>query len=161
MNDYCAIVVDEVEPAAGYLEKINYPKNKIFYFYDLPECLSENYYDCSSLVWRCYHSAGVNLGSDSYAPTAAEQGRWCAEHGKVLKYGAMDAAKMLPGDVICYSYNGENGRYRNISHIAMFVGYDEYGYAKVVEASTSNDTVLERYYYENDSTIQLIARPTK
>ncbi len=67
MNDYCAIVVDEVEPAAGYLEKINYPKNKIFYFYDLPECLSENYYDCVVCVaesrdWKKLADAVRNAG---------------------------------------------------------------------------------------------------
>ena len=71
----------------------------------------EGYYDCSSFALRLYAEFGLELPG-----TAAEQGRFCVEHGMVLNF-----EDLRPGDLIFYSYE-TNGRYRNISHVAIYAG---------------------------------------
>lgn len=44
-NDYCAIVVDDVQAAKKILVPQGYPEEKIFPFYDLKECVENFYYD--------------------------------------------------------------------------------------------------------------------
>lgn len=44
-NDYCAIVVDDDEKAKKMLENVPQLKEKIFPFYELPECIENFYYD--------------------------------------------------------------------------------------------------------------------
>ena len=60
---------------------------------------------------------------------------------------------LLPGDLIFYSYE-KNGRYRNISHIEMYVGN-----GKNVSASSSYGRVV--HYDYHTSCTALIARPCK
>ena len=43
--EYCAIVVDEVEPAKKILERVGLPKSLIYPLYDLKECVKDFYYD--------------------------------------------------------------------------------------------------------------------
>lgn len=113
-----------------------------------------HYYDCSSLVSRVYRPYGVYFGvKKGWSPTAAAIGSWCAGHGKVLSYKKVDVSKLVPGDLICYSYT-KNGRYRNISHIEIYAGNGQN-----VSASSSNNRVI-LYDYHNKSTV-LVARPTK
>ena len=45
-NEYCSIVVDEVEPARNFLSQLNYPAENVFPLYDLPECAGNFFYDC-------------------------------------------------------------------------------------------------------------------
>lgn len=123
-------------------------------------------YDCSSLVWRSYSPNGVKFGMKFWAPTAAAQGKWCVDNNKKLSWKALaiDSKKMVAGDTIYYAYSGNNGRYKKISHTAIFAGY-KYNpnvgyYGTVIEASTSKNTVVERNYYQSTS-IVLTARPTK
>ena len=71
----------------------------------------EGYYDCSSFVLRMYGEFGLELPG-----TAAEQGRYCVEHGMLV-----NLQDLRPGDLIFYSYE-ENGRYKNISHVAIYAG---------------------------------------
>lgn len=71
----------------------------------------EGWYDCSSLVQRVYKEVGVELPG-----TAAEQGRYCYENAMLV-----NKKDLKPGDLIFYSYE-ENGRFRNISHVAIYVG---------------------------------------
>lgn len=131
--------------------------------------MSANYYDCSSLVWRCYKKYGIRFGASAsvtWAPTAAEEGRWCANTKHVVASGPVDilSCKLVPGDTIYYAFNDNNGRYLNIDHTAMFAGYEyEEGfgyYGTVLEASSSNNSVVERMYYAGPS-IKLIGRPSK
>lgn len=113
-----------------------------------------HYYDCSSLVSRVYRPYGVYFGvKKGWSPTAAAIGSWCTNHKKVLSYKKVNASKLVPGDIICYSYT-RNGRYRNISHIEIYVGNGQN-----VSASSSNNRVI-LYDYHNKSTV-LVARPTK
>lgn len=51
VNEYCAIVVDEVEPAQKILESVGLPKTLLYPFYDLKEFVDSHYYD--ALV--CFH----------------------------------------------------------------------------------------------------------
>lgn len=43
--EYCAIVVDEVEPARKILEQVGLPKSLIHPLYELKECVRDFYYD--------------------------------------------------------------------------------------------------------------------
>ncbi len=116
--------------------------------------MRKGYYDCSSLVSRVYRPYGVYFGvKRGWSPTAAAIGKWCTNNKKVLSKKAVSYKKLLPGDLVCYSY-ARNGRYRNISHIEIYVGN-----GKNVSASSSNNRVIH-YDYKNGST-KLVARPKK
>ncbi len=115
--------------------------------------MSAGYYDCSSLVSRVYRQYGVYFGSKSgWSPTAAEIGRWCANHGKVISKKPMDYTKLVPGDLIFYSYT-KNGRYLNISHVEIYAGN-----GMNISASSRMNKVVH-YVYGSNCTV-LVARPT-
>ena len=112
------------------------------------------FYDCSSLVSRVYRKFGVYFGSKSgWSPTAAGIGQWCSSHNKVIAKKALDYTKLVPGDLVFYSYT-KNGRYKNISHIEMYVGN-----GMSVSASSSRNAVVH-YGYGTNSVV-MIARPLK
>ena len=116
--------------------------------------MSKKYYDCSSLVSRVYRQYGQYFGQRrGWSPVAAGIGYWCTNHKKVLFKKAASYKTLLPGDLIFYSYE-KNGRYRNISHIEMYVGN-----GKNVSASSSYGRVVH-YDYHTSCTV-LIARPCK
>lgn len=71
----------------------------------------EGWYDCSSLVQRLYKEVGINLPT-----TAAAQGEYCYKNAMLI-----NKKQLKPGDLIFYSYE-ENGEFRNISHVAIYVG---------------------------------------
>ena len=71
----------------------------------------EGYYDCSSLVQRLYKEAGITLPA-----TASTQGKYCYDNAMII-----NKKQLKPGDLIFYSYE-ENGEFRNISHVAIYVG---------------------------------------
>lgn len=79
--------------------------------YDQSRRMEEGYYDCSSLVYRLYKEVGIELPL-----TAAEQGKYCYRNAMVI-----NKKELKPGDLIFYSYE-ENGEFRNISHVAIYVG---------------------------------------
>jgi cell wall-associated NlpC family hydrolase len=86
--------------------------------------MAEGKYDCSSYVYRAYKDAGVILGGDnSYAPTAAALGKWCADNGYVLydETEEVDVSKLLPGDLI-FETGEDNGRYKGIYHVDLYTG---------------------------------------
>lgn len=73
--------------------------------------MSEGYYDCSSLVYRLYKEAGLILEA-----TASTQGKACYQKAQII-----NKKDLQPGDLIFYSYE-DNGQFRNISHVAIYVG---------------------------------------
>lgn len=84
---------------------------KIGCHYDQSKRMQEGYYDCSSLVYRLYKEAGINL------PTVAStQGEYCYKNAMLI-----NKKDLKPGDLIFYSYK-KNGEFRNISHVAIYVG---------------------------------------
>lgn len=117
--------------------------------------MDKNKYDCSSLVWRVYSQYEIYFGKKSgWAPTAADIGLWCQKNGKAISLRALPATKLLPGDLVFYSYE-RNGRYKNISHVEMYTGN-----GKDVSASSRRNAVIH-YDYNGSSSVVMIARPTK
>ncbi len=95
--------------------------------------MEKNYYDCSSLVWRAYSKNGNNFGNKGYAPVAADQGKWCARHKRLVKGGFSDKnirkMKIHAGDLL-FETGGNNKRYRGIYHVEMISGYICYGFTE-------------------------------
>ncbi|MCR5201927.1 MAG: C40 family peptidase [Lachnospiraceae bacterium] len=119
--------------------------------------MSKGLYDCSSLVYRCYKPYGVRFGQTAaWAPTAAGIGYWCTVNKKILSYRKItDIEKLLPGDLIFFAYAGNNGRYRFISHIQMYVGGGQ-----DVSASSSYNRVIKYGTGAYNNCVVLVARPT-
>lgn len=93
---------------------------------------SGNYYDCSSLAYYSWKDAGVDISYGS-ATTAAAEAQGLDEAGKTVSFD-----ELQPGDLIFYSFTS-NGRYKNISHVAVYVGN-----GKVVEALNESLGVVYR-----------------
>ncbi|MDT2357565.1 C40 family peptidase [Enterococcus faecium] len=121
------------------LHRVGYP-----YSQELRD--SRNYYDCSSLAYYSWRSAGVNI-SNGGATTASAEGQKLDEAGQTVSFD-----EMQPGDLIFYSYTN-NGRYKNISHVAIYVGG-----GKVVEARSEEYGVVYRDV-PNVGSIVFIGRP--
>lgn len=117
--------------------------------------MQKGYYDCSSLVSRVYRQYGVYFGrKKGWAPTAADIGKWCSSNKKVVARKGVKYTKLLPGDLLLYSYSGNNGRYLNIDHVDMYVGD-----GMCVSASSSNNKVVKTWYYPGS--VVLVARPIR
>lgn len=99
--------------------------------YSQDKRMQSKYYDCSSLVWKAYSKYGQNFGNRSYAPVAADLGKWCATRKKVVKggitYHNVQKMKYNPGDLY-FVTGSNNGRYKGISHVEMISGYVCYGF---------------------------------
>lgn len=79
--------------------------------YDQNRRMEEGYYDCSSLVYRLYKEVGIEL------PYVADtQGEYCFKNAMLV-----NKEDLKPGDLIFYS-DEENGCFRNITHVAIYVG---------------------------------------
>lgn len=118
-------VTNPIQRSACYfaLSKVGYP-----YSQDYRD--SGDYYDCSSLAFYAWKAAGKNISYQGLNSAASEaQGLEVA--GKTVQY-----ADMQPGDLIFYSYE-INNRYKNISHVAFYIGD-----GKVVEAKGTNYGVI-------------------
>lgn len=96
---------------------------------------SGDYYDCSSLTYYAYKEAGITLSYHG-SNTAASQGQLLSDRGCEVDY-----EDIQPGDLIFYSFT-RNGRYKNISHVAVYAGN---GY--LVDASSSKGCVVFRPVY--------------
>ena len=96
---------------------------------------SGDYYDCSSLTYYAYKEAGITLSYHG-SNTAASQGQLLSGRGCEVAY-----EDIQPGDLIFYSFT-RNGRYQNISHVAVYAGN---GY--LVDASSSKGCVVFRPVY--------------
>ncbi len=73
--------------------------------------MEEGYYDCSSLVLRLYQEMGIELPN-----VASTQGKYCYQNAMII-----NKEDLQPGDLIFYSYK-KNGEFKNISHVAIYVG---------------------------------------
>lgn len=120
------------------LSKVGYPYSQAYRD-------SGDYYDCSSLAYYSWKAAGVDI-SYGGATTAAAEGQGLDEAGKTISFD-----EIQPGDLIFYSYTN-NGRYKNISHVAIYVGN-----GKVVEAL--NESVGVIYRDVSTGSIVMVARP--
>lgn len=111
--------------------------------YDQDKRDDEGYYDCSSLVYRLYRECGIELPTRS-----AEQGKYCFENAMLV-----NKEELIPGDLIFYSSDESDG-FRNISHVAIYVGD-----GKIVHAANEDRGVVMDSLYETD--LVFYARPYK
>lgn len=103
------------------------------------------WYDCSSLVYRSYAAAGITYlnGMD-----AASEAECLVNKGMTVSYG-----ELQPGDLIFYSYS-DNGKYRNISHVAIYLGNGE-----MVHAADESRGVCKQAMSQSNLSPQLYCRP--
>ena len=125
---------------------VSFVLSKVGYPYSQAYRDSGSYYDCSSLAYYAWQSAGVNLMYEG-ANTAAAEGKFCYDNNYLVNYEDMQA-----GDLIFYSYE-ENGRFFDITHVAVYVGD-----GKVVEAANTRIGVVYRPVQSKNS-IVFIGRP--
>jgi len=89
--------------------------------------MEEGYYDCSSLAWRSYSKAGINLKEDTYAPTAADLAKFLEDNGCAISYEALPVDQLRPGDLLFYSSGYDNGRFLRIDHVAIYYSTNDLG----------------------------------
>jgi cell wall-associated NlpC family hydrolase len=94
---------------------VSFALTKVGYPYSQQYRDSGNYFDCSSLTYYSWKAAGIDIRYGG-ANTAAAEAEGLERAGRTVSY-----SEMQPGDLIFYSY-AQNGRYRNISHVALYVG---------------------------------------
>ena len=82
--------------------------SKVGYPYSQPLRKSGKAFDCSSLAYYAWKSAGVDISFGGGTTAAAE--------AEGLKDKTVKEKNLQPGDLIFYSYT-TNGRYKNISQI--------------------------------------------
>ncbi len=114
--------------------------------YSQEERDSGDAFDCSSLTYYAYRQAGISLQYQG-SNTAAAQGQLCEERGWIVS-----EEELRPGDLIFYSF-AVNGRYKNISHVAIYAGN-----GMVIDASSSKGYVVYREMYSWEKVV-LCARP--
>lgn len=103
------------------------------------------WYDCSSLVYRSYAAAGITYLNGK---CAADQAQYLVNHNMTVSY-----SELQPGDLIFYSYEA-NGRYRNISHVAIYVGD-----GVMVHAANESRGVIKQALSQSNLSPQLYCRP--
>lgn len=116
-------------------EVIRYSLSKVGceYNQDYHGNLNVNIFDCSSLAFRAYRDAGIDI-SNNGAYSAAEECRAMINAGNTI------TGEMKPGDLIFYG-GSDNGRYMGVYHVAIYVGRVD-GVDKMVEARGVNYGVV-------------------
>jgi len=107
-----------------------------------------NSFDCSSLVYRAYQAVGINI-SYGGSTTAASIAQGLEVRGCQIGYN-----EIAPGDLIFYSTK-VNKRYKNITHVSMYIGDNTIVHAK----GKAYGVVLDPSTY-NKSKIVSVARPS-
>lgn len=82
------------------------------------------YYDCSSLAYFAWSIAGIDLvypRKSGAIPTAALEASWLNNKGLLVSTTTLKGVNLMPGDLIFYSTKN-NGRFKNITHVAIYVG---------------------------------------
>ena len=124
--------------ASFVLSKVGYP-----YSQNLRN--SGKAFDCSSLAYYAWKSAGVDIAFGGSTTAAAE--------AQGLKGKSVKEENLQPGDLIFYSYT-TNGRYKNISHVGIYLGN-----GKMVEAVDEAHGVCLGNYHNGG--LVMICRPGK
>jgi cell wall-associated NlpC family hydrolase len=139
---------------AKAVKAFNEAKKALGLPYSQEKRMESGYRDCSSFIWRAYKVVGQKMGvTGSWAPTAAAQAYYYDTNGKTIYTTAADASKLHLGDLIFFTYSS-NGRYKNIGHVAMYVGN---GY--MIHASASAGKVTYGKYEYSKDRVVMIARP--
>ena len=124
--------------ASFVLSKVGYP-----YSQNLRN--SGKAFDCSSLAYYAWKSAGIDIAFGGSTTAAAE--------AQGLKGKSVKEENLQPGDLIFYNYT-TNGRYKNISHVGIYVGN-----GKMVEAVDEAHGVCLGNYHNGG--LVMICRPGK
>ena len=124
--------------ASFVLSKVGYP-------YSQKLRNSGNAFDCSSLAYYAWKSAGIDIAFGGSTTAAAE--------AEGLKGKTFKEKDIQPGDLIFYNYT-TNGRYKNISHVGIYVGN-----GKMVEAVDEAHGVCLGNYHNGG--LVMICRPGK
>lgn len=124
--------------ASFALSKVGYPYSQLLRN-------SGKAFDCSSLAYYAWKSAGVDISFGGGTTAAAE--------AEGLKDKTVKEENLQPGDLIFYSYT-TNGRYKNISHVGIYVGN-----GKMIEAVDEAHGVCLGDYHNGG--LVMICRPGK
>lgn len=131
------------------------------YWSDSYHRMLDQYYDCSSLVWKCLHENICDFGDSEYAPTAAQQCSYLKSRGRLLGTFSNQNEQNLvyqAGDV---SYNQNDGKHYSadgIYHTEIISGYDFTGFTSSGNPSVEIKTLKIKIKYGVASRI-LIGRP--
>lgn len=117
--------------------------------YSQSDRFGERSFDCSSLVYRAYKAIGINIAYEGIS-TAAGIAQGLETSGCQIGYD-----ELSPGDLIFYSFS-VNGRYKNITHVAMYIGDGMIVHARSTKYGVRIDAVS---LYSKNS-IRTIARPS-
>ena len=137
-------IVDAISDANGK-KVVTFALSKVGYPYSQVLRDSGTHFDCSSLTYYAWRTAGINLTYQG-SNVAAQQGKFLYDNNLLVNY-----SDMRPGDLIFYS-TANNGRFANITHVAIFVGN-----SMMVDAANSNLGVV--YRSVNTRNIVFIGRP--
>lgn len=144
-NGQYRAIVDAISDENGR-KVVEFALSKVGYPYSQAYRDSGRYYDCSSLAYYAWRNAGVSIMYEG-SNTAASEGKYCYDKSYLVNY-----SEMQPGDLIFYSY-ARNGRFMNISHVAIYVGN-----GMVVEAANERLGVVYRPVQSRNA-IVFIGRP--
>lgn len=142
INEILNKITDEKAKTA-----VSFALSKVGYPYSQPLRNSGTHFDCSSLAYYAWNSAGISVMTDG-SNTAASEAKWCSDNDCTVK-----EENLKPGDLIFYSYSN-NGRYKNISHVGIYVGD-----GKMVEAVDEVTGVVMQDYHNGG--LVMIGRPDK
>ena len=126
---------------------VTFALSKVGYPYSQPLRNSGTHFDCSSLAYYAWNSAGISIMTGG-SNTAAAEAQWCSNNKCTVK-----EKNLKPGDLIFYSYSN-NGRYKNISHVGIYAGD-----GKIVEAVDEATGVVIQDYHNGG--LVMIGRPDK
>ena len=121
--------------------------------YSMARRMDKNYYDCSSLVWRCYSPYGVTFGYTTWAPTADMEAYYMYTHKKMKYHKAVSYKKLKPGDIVFFGPSSK-GNYGDIYHVAIYVGDDT-----IIHAAGTAYGVIQSNYTSRMKNVSCIARP--
>lgn len=124
---------------------VNFALSKVGFPYSQEKRDSGTAFDCSSLAYYAWQSAGINISYNGSTTAAAE--------ANGLEDKKVKEENLQPGDLIFYSYT-QNGRYKNISHVGIYVGS-----GKMVEAVDPAHGVCLCDYH--NASMVMICRPNK
>ena len=142
INEILNKIIDEKAKTS-----VSFALSKVGYPYSQPLRNSGTHFDCSSLAYYAWNSAGISVMTDG-SNTAASEAKWCSDNDCTVK-----EENLKPGDLIFYSYSN-NGRYKNISHVGIYVGD-----GKMVEAVDEATGVVMQDYHNGG--LVMIGRPDK
>ena len=101
---------------------LRFALSKVSYPYSQAKRCDGAHFDCSSLAYYAWKEAGVDISfGTNYPPTAAEGAKMLNNAGKTVVSADVGGFDMKPGDLVYYG-GSDNGRYKGIYHVAIYVG---------------------------------------